>query len=501
MYFSPVSNDLAIETGGAPEGILGRSRRLLTSIVGRAVADRDAMADAVTEAPAPLQPIDLTDDATVTQVLDLAERVGEVVLSAGTAVMDTTAQIEFIASTYGLSKCDIDVTYNAIRISIDRGTRMPPASTMRVVQYRSLDFTRLAAVDRLTRRIRRELVPPEEALAALEEITSAPHPYHRWISTFGWALMAAGVALLLNGGLLIAALSFATTTLIDRVNRRLNRRGLPFFFQHMVGGMIAAIPAVLVSTFASHLKLDPVLIIAAGISVLLAGLQLFGAVEDAITGAPITAAARMLEVVMMTGGIIAGIVLTLRVSELLNLTTPTVDMAPARDLTNLPVKVLAGAITALAFALACYAERRALTTAAFSGAAAIAVYLVVQNAGFGPIVSSGVAAIVVGLAGGLLARRALTPPLVVALAGITPLLPGLRVYRGLYALLNDEQLIGINQLFSAFAVGCALAAGVTLGEWFARDLRRPRIIPRLTTIRISRRTGSVITGRPPPEPS
>ncbi len=478
MYVFGVSNDLATELEGRPAGLRERWRRLLNGLTDRVVAERRATVDTVVEAPAPLQPIDLTDDAKVTQVLDLAERVGEVVLDAGTAVTDTSAQIEFVASTYGLTNIAIDVTYNSIRISVDRGPNLPPASTMSVVHARSLDFTRLAAVDRLTRRIRRELLPPEVALAALDEITSAPHPYNRWWSTFGWALMAAAVALLLNGGLLIALISFATTTAIDRANRRLNRRGLPFFFQHMVGGAIAAVPAVLISTFASGLQLDPALIIAAGIAVLLAGLQLVGAVEDAITGAPITASARILEVVMMTGGIIAGIILTLRISERLDLTVPTVNMSPTRDLENLPLKLLAGAVTSLAFALACYAERRALTAAAFSGTAAIGVYLLVQHTGFGPVVSSGVAAVVVGLAGGLLARRALTPPLVVAVAGITPLLPGLKVYRGLYALLNSETLIGFNQLFSAGAVGCALAAGVTLGEWIARDLRRPAIMER-----------------------
>lgn len=216
---------------------------------------------------------------------------------------------------------------------------------------------------------------------------------------------------------------------------------------------------------------------------LLSGLQLVGAVQDAITGAPITASARLLEVMMMTGGIVAGIVLALRLGQVLGATAPSIDMTSGRDLIDLPVKLVAGAVAAFAFALACYAERRALAAAALGGAAGIICFLLVQQAGFGPIISSGVAATMVGLAGGLMARRSLTPPLVVAVAGITPLLPGLKVYRGLYALLTDELLLGFNQLLAAFCVGCALAAGVTLGEWFDRTQLRPRILRRFGSLR------------------
>ncbi len=232
-----------------------------------------------------------------------------------------------------------------------------------------------------------------------------------------------------------------------------------------------------------HIDVDPTLIIAAGITVLLSGLQLVGAVQDAITGAPITATARMLEVIMMTGGIIAGIAMALRVGDMLGATIPPVYLTSSRDITDLPIKIAAGAVAAMAFALACYAERRALAAAAFGGAAGTICFLLVQNLGFGPVISSAVAATLVGLAGGLMARRALTPPLVVAVAGITPLLPGLKVYRGLYALLNDELLIGGNQVLAAVGVGCALAAGVTLGEWFDRTVRRPRILSRFDSIR------------------
>lgn len=457
----------------------------LSQAVGVLVGDRQATVDTLVSAPTPLQPIDLTDDARVAEVLDLAVRVGEVVLASGTGVMDTTNQVRFIAATYGLARCDVDVTYDAIRIWADRGLQLPPASSMRVVRQRSLDFTRLAAVDRLTRRIRNQVVPPDEARAALDDITRADHPYHRWTATVGWSLLAASIAALLGGNLLVAAVSFATTAAIDRTNRVLNRFGLPFFFQHMVGGAIAVAPAIVLATFVEPLGIstNPTLIVAAGITVLLSGLQLFGAVQDAITGAPITATARMLEVVMMTGGIVAGIALALRLGEAFGATVPSIDLAAGRDITDLPVKILAGAVAALAFSLACYAEKRALAAAALGGAAGIIVFLLVQYIGFGAVVSSGVAATVVGLAGGLMARRALTPPLVVALAGITPLLPGLSVYRGLYGLLNDQLIVGLNQLIGAFGIGCALAAGVTLGEWFDRTQLRPVILSRFGSLR------------------
>lgn len=431
-----------------------------------------ATADNITAAPAPLRPIDLSDDAEVSQVLDLAVRVGEVVLAAGTGVTDTEAQVRFIASTYGLDKCDIDVTFDAIRITADRGTLLPPASDMRIVKYRSLDFTRLAAVDRLTRLIRAFVVPVDQAHAALDEIVSTRHPYPRWVSTAGWSLLAAAIAVLLGGGAVLAIISFATTALIDVVNRALHQLGLPIFFQHMVGGVIAAAPAIALSAFDEHWQADAALIVAAGITVLLSGQQLVGSVQDAITGAPITAAARMLEVVMMTGGIVAGIGLALRVSTMVGIKVPEIAASAGRDTEYLAIKVAAGAVAAIAFAMACYAERRALFAAGLSGAAGTVAFLVAQDIGFGPVVSSGMAATLVGLAGGLMARRALTPPLVVAVAGITPLLPGLKVYRGLYALLEDETLLGFGQILGAFGVGCALAAGVVLGEWFDRLIAR-----------------------------
>ncbi|MDV8023409.1 threonine/serine exporter family protein [Rhodococcus sp. IEGM 1330] len=452
----------------------------LTASLSRLTGERRATIDTPTAAPSPLRPIDLTDDASVAEVLDLAVRVGEVLLASGTAAMDTATQVQFIAATYGLARCDVDVTYNSITLSAHRGPTRPPASTMRIVHYRSMDFTRLAEVDRLIRAVRVKMVPPSEALERLEEITKAPHPYNRWIATLAWSGMAAAISVLLGGGALVAVVSFLTTMVIDRIGRVLNRAGLPFFFQQVVGGFVAATPAITLYNFQDQLNISisPSQVIAAGVIVLLSGLSLVGSVQDAITGAPITAVSRFFEVLMMTGGIIAGVATSLRLAALIGSDLPQISNLAPPDILQVPTKVIAGAAASLFYALACYAEQRALTAAFMGGFAGSLVYLLSQTLNVGPIIASAIAATVVGFAGGLLARRALIPPLIVAVAGITPLLPGLALYRGLYAILNDQLLLGISSLFAAFGVGCGLAAGVTLGEWGARTLRRPRIIAR-----------------------
>lgn len=465
------------------EGIGARLRRM--------TGERRAIVDTPAGAPSPLQPIDLTDDASVSEVLDLAVRFGEVTLAAGTGAIDTAAQVQFIASTYGLWRCDVDVTYNSIVISAYRGPTLPPASTMRIVHYRSMDFTRLADVDALARKIRLEVPPPSVALAELKEVIRSPHPYNRWISTLAWAGMAASISVLVGGGLLVAVVSFLTTMVIDRVGRVLNRAGLPFFFQQVVGGFIASAPAITLYSFEDELgvTISPSLVIAAGVTVLLSGLSLVGSVQDAITGAPITAAARFFELLMMTGGIIAGVATTLRIAALTGAPLPVLSNLPPPDIAQVPTKVLAGAFAALFYALACYAERRGLTVAFFGGFVGALVFLVAQQIGLGPVLAAAVAATVVGFVGGLMARRALIPPLIVAVAGITPLLPGLSVYRGLFALLNEQTLLGISALLAAVGTGGALAGGVTLGEWGARVLRRPRILERTESL------GRPIAGR------
>ena len=264
---------------------------------------------------------------------------------------------------------------------------------------------------------------------------------------------------------------------IDRVNRRLNRHGLPFFFQYAVGGAIATAPPILLYALSPKLgfQFEPTVAIAAGLVVLLAGLSLVGSVGDVISGAPVTAAARFFELVMLTAATIAGVALVLHLASRFGAPFVGISAAAPPALAEMPARVAFGAASAAAFALACYAERSAAMAAAFGGAAGTIVFLLAQGAGLGAVVASFVAAVPIGLVGRLMERRNLAPPLVVSITGIVPLLPGLSLLHGIYAILNDQHAVGFASVLGALAIGTALAAGVTLGEWGSWKVRRRRV--------------------------
>lgn len=467
---------------------------LLRKATDKVTADRPAISDTAPFAPSPVQPIPLADESRVTAVLDLAVRIGEVNLAAGMGASDTATIIQLVAASYGLPDIQADVTYNSITATLDRGATTSPVSAIRVISSPTVDFNRLAQADKLVRRIRTRSVTPAEARAELDCIAVAEHPHREWVATLGWAVMAAAAALLLGANVFVAGMSFLTTIVIHLTRTRLDEVGLPKFFQQMTGGALATIPALVLYNFEDQIGISvpTTTMVAAGVIVLLAGLSLVGAVQDAITRYPVTAAGRTVELVMMTGGIVGGVAAALRLAELIGLRMPILAQAAPPDLTSLPVKVIAGAILSAAFAVACFAHRSSLGSAAAAGAIGIATQSLLMIYGLGPVAASAIAATLVGFIGGLLARRALTPPLIIALAGVTPMLPGLAIYRGLFALMTEQHILGISSTISAIGTATALAAGVTLGEWMARVARRPRILRRASEVAVaaarSRRT-------------
>jgi uncharacterized membrane protein YjjB (DUF3815 family) len=177
-----------------------------------------------------------------------------------------------------------------------------------------------------------------------------------------------------------------------------------------------------------------------------------------------------METALMSAGLIAGVVLALKIAVFFKLPSTPLPEVSNSTLQQLPVVVLGGAGAAACFAFASYSTLRALLVGAAAGAIGAFVYGGLVLLHFQAVSASAIAATLVGFCGGVLSRRLRVTPLVVAVSGITPLLPGLSTYRGLYQL-GVEPGGNISTLMTAVAVGLALAAGVVLGEYLAQPVR------------------------------
>lgn len=399
--------------------------------------------------------------------IDLALRVGEVVMSSGAGASDVSATMLTVTSACGLRGCVIDVNFTTLTVAYQSTPDAAPETHMRVVQYRAQEYGQLTEVDTLVRDMSTGRIDREGASRRLNEIRSAPRPYPRWAVTVSTGALAGGVTLLLGGDWLVLVVAVVAAICIDLSNRALAKRRVPVFFAQVAGAFIAT--SITLGLFALDLPIRPSLVIAASIVVLLAGASLVGSVQDALTGYYVTAAARMFEVILLTAGIIAGITVALSISTRLGL-----DLAVSASSTSwsqVPLALLGATVTAVAFAFGCQAPARALLPIGLTALVGAVVFLIADQARLGGPASSAAAATAVGLVSYTLAGRVRVPALIVVVSAIVPLLPGLAIYRGLFQL-SEDNIRGAFSLLAAFSVGIALAAGVYLGEYIAQPLKR-----------------------------
>lgn len=427
----------------------------------------------VVSAPSPDTPgLSAQDRAEVQRVLDLALGVGSAQLACGVGAVDVRAAMAAVMEVYGVRRCQVDVTYDRIVVSYRAWVGADPLTAMHRVQSRSSDYTRLYALDRLVQRIVDGDLDRTTANSELDQIVHSPHPYPRWVATVALAAVGAGMAVLLGGGVVVAAVAAASTAAIDRIGRVLNRQGVLLFFQQIVGAAVATGVTLVLTVTPLFDGTNPSLVAAASIVVLLSGMAVVGAVQDTLTGYYLTGVARGVEIFLFSVGLLVGVTIALRIALAFGVDVSIAPDVVGPGLRSVPIRVVAGGVVAAAVALASYAPLRGIVAAGIAGAGGSAVFLLLRYAHAGLVESSFVAATLIGLAGAILSRRFLLPPLIVAMAGIIPLVPGLTTYKGFVSLVTGHAVAGLSSLSAAFATALALGAGVLCGQFLSDPVRR-----------------------------
>ncbi len=313
---------------------------------------------------------DGVDSVTAQAVIDLAMRAGVAMIATGAAAADVTATVLTLTKAYGLSSVHVDVTYTSVTVSYHRGPTADPITVMRIVRFRVQDYTRLERLRGLIVDLSQDPVSVDEARVRFDSVITAPHPYRRWLVTVAGGALAAAAAGLVGAGPFIILISFLTATLVGRVLAWLTGAGVAAFFAQCVGAAIPTAVATLVVvaqsaglTFVGDVS--PSLVVASGIVLLLAGLSVVGAAEDALEGYYVTAGARGFEVIVLSLGIAVGISIVLSLGKRLDYPIAITSQTLLSD--NVVVQVVCAVIISVAFAVLSYSSGTAVVVAGCRG--------------------------------------------------------------------------------------------------------------------------------------
>ncbi|MFF7291405.1 threonine/serine exporter ThrE family protein [Microbacterium sp. NPDC008134] len=445
-------------------------RRLLASM--QRILHTDPSNVAHTEA------MPIIDERTVPRVLDLATRIGESMFAVGASAHEVTLAITRVCEAYALKGVQVDVTYNSVTVSFHLSGEVWPETLLRVVRVAAPDHAKLQRVQALVAEIEAGL-DLESARTAFRVIRRVPFRYQQAVVVVARAMLAVGVSILLGASPIIVGLTFIAALAAALTQAGLARVRVPLFFSQIAGGFVTTVVAVAVSALGSagiepFVGIRPSIIVASGIVLMLAGLTVVGAAQDAIDGFALTAGGRILDLTMQTLGVVIGILVGLELGSVLGFTMDLPDdPAPFGPL----LSVFAGAIIiAVAVAVFNGAGIRIILVSALLSAITIAGYTASVALNLHPAAASAIGALLASFVGVLIAHNLHVPSVAVTTAAIVPLVPGVAVFQGLLEMVhNGGTSMGVvgagGSLIDAAIIGIGLASGASLGLYLGTPVR------------------------------
>lgn len=404
--------------------------------------------------------------------LDFALKLGETMFSFGASSMDVESSIIVVTQAFGIHETEVDLTNQAISLNYapDSSRGEVPYTLQRVVRSWSTNFAGLGMLHRLVEEIADGEVTRAEAQRRLVEIRRTPKPFPAWSEVIMAGVFCGLFVPFIGGTWRGALVGMVSTWIVFWLKIQVEKRGLPEIFSTMIGSFLAT--AIALTLHAVDVSINPSLVIAGGIMILLPSSRFVAAVQDAINGFPLTAAGRLISALLVYMGLMGGIMIGVIGSEIAGL--PTLDLAAAPTGSDLPalVLMLLVACAAMSDSIVEQATWKAMIASGLVASAAFGVWLLFDGIGTGPRLTPAIAATAVGFLGRIASLRLGFPQIVVVLPSMLFLLPGLAIFRALYEFTveSGSTLLGVAGIFNATVVVVAIAGGVVLGDTLARPL-------------------------------
>lgn len=409
-------------------------------------------------------------------------KIGELMISNGAAAADVTATMLRVTASSGIRNVSVQVTLTEVSVSYLPDSESTPFTRIRSASGYVLNYAKLDACDDIADDYVQGRIELHDARAAVERLQARGRHYSTLMTTAGWFVLGGACALFFGGSSLVVVFAAITAALLANLMDVLGKLGLPGFYTQIFGGFFSVLMALLVHWIDPSVNSS--LVVVACIILLLAGLTSVGAIQDAITGWYVTAAARLLETFVLTIGIVIGIRAGMLAADLMGADISITSALPA-TLVSVLVIAVASAVIGFGYSIGVQVPPRLLVWTTLISAATGTVSFALGTLGMDRPWAVGLTSIVAGFASVMLAQRLGTPAMILVAAGVIPMVPGAVIYRGLLAL-GDDSANGWSTLFTAAEIAIAISTGIILGEFLAA-----RLLARLPQRSASR--GPVIT--------
>ena len=429
-----------------------------------------------------IQGLDKIDESLTPNMraLRLVMTIADQLLTMGVPASDVVHMSLGITNTYCKRRVHVDVNSTLIIISQDRGINREPLTLVRTIVLDDANYQTIQSLQTLALDIRDKQVNLDDAELRVDAILEKPKSLNRLLIYSAGGAVSAGVVVLYDGSPLMISLAFVMGFLITGLLRWFGRRGIATFYSQIIAALcitLAAAAATLLSD-SLNLAINPTLMVIGGIVLLVAGMMIVGAFQDAIDEYYVTANARLLKVAMATSGVVIGVLIGLFITTRFGISFPA---TPDRlMLTDAAMQYVGALIIAAGFAMRNHTRIFGTLVAGGVGMLGWWISRLVLSWDLGIVIACGIAAGVIGLTATFVSRFWNIPSMAIIAAGIVPLVPGLSLYNGLMGAIENppgdpDFMIALAVIAQAVMIGLAVAAGATFGNMIGRPLRRRMI--------------------------
>lgn len=394
-----------------------------------------------------------------------ALRYGTLLLSAGSSGYRVIRAVKRCARSLGFSDADVLVGFNTMSCTFHKGTEF--RTVVANVPLPGVNASRIEALESGSHGILQDYHTAEEIDAYLDRIESMPSP--RWgivTSMIAAGLACAGFAVLNQFGYETALFVFLAVLAGQFVRVKLHDESFNVLGLTAVAALTATVTfLLLVRLFPTSSDLSPGFI--ASVLFLIPGFPLFSAFVD-LSRFDFTSGIPRL---VFATEVITVIMLTVTVVTMLS-GTPE---APVHEVTINWEYFISGAVASFAsvagFALLFNSSKRMALIAASIGMMANLGRLVLLSFGVRGFLAAFLAALFIGLVGGLAGRAARIPRVSVTIPASVVMIPGPAIYASVYNFALGETALALTRLTDVVLVvlyiggGLAIARMITDKTW------------------------------------